>query len=112
VKVWAATSQAGTQRVMVIHKDMFATAPANVHLQLSDGVTLRQAATLVRLTPGSAGVNATSGLTFGGLTFDGTADGIPTGTRVTEAVPADSDGHGYQLTVDPVSIVIVTLPSQ
>ncbi len=63
-------------------------------------------ATLRRLTGGSGGVLSKSGLHWGGLTFDRSIDGKPSGTPVTESVPPSTDGS-YTFSLFPVSIALL-----
>jgi len=111
IKVWQATDSKGQTRVMVIHKDITATEAADVTITLPPGVSLSGYASLLRLTPGPGGVSSSSGLSFAGLTYDNTTDGLPTGTLAPQSVPANSDHHGYSISVSPVSVVILDLPA-
>ena len=111
VKVWSAISATGQRSVLVIHKDMNATSSATVTIQLPAGMVLRGTASLTRVTPGAEGVYSNTGISFGGLTFDGTSDGKPTGTRVTESVSASADGTEFVFSVQPVSMALLVLPN-
>lgn len=111
VKVWGSVSIDGQQRVMVIHKDLNSTSAACVSVALPPGARLTQPAKLVRLTPGPGGAYSTTGVVYGGQTYDGTSNGVPTGTRVTETVDADADNMGYTISVAPLTLVILTLPA-
>ena len=111
VKVWSGVRGNGELVVMVIHKDMSATASATVHITLPGEETRSEAGRLVRLTPGAAGVSSTSGLKFGGYTFDGTRDGVPVGESEWESVPVWGSKRGYDVTVSPVSLAILTIPT-
>ncbi len=124
VKVWAARDGVGTWRLTAIHKDPNATAPAAVTVTLPAAAAdadadaavagagrLRSRAptgTLVRLLPGAEGVFATHGVSWGGLTFDGSPDGRPRGTPASEPVPPNADGT-YTFSVAPGTAAVVTL---
>lgn len=113
VKVWSTQDASGIWRVTVIHKDVNATSPAQVTIAppaSSPAAAAVQfgAASLVRLAPSSGSVFSTNGLSFGGLTFDGTTTGKPSGTPVSEPVPENGRG-GYTFNVQPTSVVIFTL---
>lgn len=71
VKTWPTLDSRGTWRVVILHKDANATAAASVTVRPPPAVSVASNATLVRLAPASGGVHAKYGITFGGLTFDG-----------------------------------------
>ena len=88
---------------------MQASQPASIHIKLADGLSLTQDATLVTLTAPS--VTSTTGLSFGGLTYDGTTDGLYTGSPVSTPVgPRKADNPGYDFSVAPLSMAMLTLP--
>lgn len=109
VKTWAtSTATADGQRVMkvvIIHKDLNATGPATVQVALPPGTPTPTTAFARRLT--CSGPYATSGLTFGGQTFDGSTDGTVQGEPVVQ--PVETDGHVFSLEVEPISIAVLTL---
>lgn len=111
IKVWYSVADDGTGRVMVIHKDMAATVPADVTINLPSSLRLSSPATLLRLTPGPAGVYANDGLSFAGLTYDGSTDGNPRGTLAPEYVQPNAAHTAYSFTVTPLSLVVLELPS-
>ena len=109
VKIWAAQSATGAMNVLVIHKDMNATENATVTILPPAGMRLRNEVVVVRLLPGADGVYSSSGISLGGLTFDGTGNGVPVGTPVNETVAANADG-GWTVTVQPLTLVQIALP--
>lgn len=109
VKVWALAEQTGTRatRVVIIHKDANATGPAAVSITPAAGQPRGRGtdiapARLVRLT--APRVTDSHGVTFGGLSFDGTEDGVPAGAPDVEPVPF-SDGV-YSFSVPPGTAAI------
>lgn len=110
VKVWSVVDSQGAQRVMVVHKDMFSTGPATVTITLPAGVTNGGSAVLSRLLPGPQGINSTSGLSFGGLTFDNTGNGVPVGTPTHDSIAPSADKTSYTFTVDPLTIALLYIP--
>ncbi len=109
-QVWYVVDDANEARVLVIHKGTD-SSKANVTVVLPSGTTRSQPATLVRLTPGSGGVTSSTGILFGGLTFDGTKNGVPAGTPASESVPHSGKGTEYSFKVPASSIAILTVPS-
>ncbi len=103
VKVWATVDAAGTLRVAVLEKDL--DGPAQSKTVVLDLVTYNKPGALTTLTAPS--LNATSGITIGGQTFDGTSNGELKGLPVsTQVVPANgvytftvNDGTAAMLTV-------------
>lgn len=55
-------------------------------------------------------VHASTGVSFGGLTYDGTVNGVPVGNPVSEEVKPDIDGKGYTFHVTPGTLALLTLP--
>lgn len=91
----AVTDVDGETRVVIIAKDVQLAAPLTTTVRLpcanrsacraalDDGCT----AVLVRLrAAGTAGLAATAGISFAGLTYDSTQDGTPSGTRQEQPV--------------------------
>lgn len=52
-----------------------------------------------------------TGVTFGGLTYDGTSDGEPVGTPSAQNIPADAEGNSYTFTLAPLTLGILTFPT-
>jgi len=97
----------GAARVVAVHKDGNATAPAAVAVR--PRARLAGSATLVRLEGGAAGVFARAGVSFGGQTFDGSEGGVPRGEPVSESVAPNADGD-FAFSLAPASAAILTLP--
>jgi hypothetical protein len=106
VRVWAMMDSDGKTRVVIIHKDGNATAPATVTVTPASGPA-SGSAILARLAPSSGGLFTKSGISFGGLTFDGSPDGKPQGTPVSEKVPAA--GGAFVFTVQPASLAVLDM---
>jgi hypothetical protein len=112
VKVWPVRDAHGAWRVTVLHKDVARTNNATVTVTLPAGTPVGPSgATLVRLAPASGSAFATKGLSFGGLTFDGSPDGTPQGSPVSEPVQANADGVSFTFAVSPSSVAILTVPA-
>ncbi len=103
VKVWATLDAAGTLRVAVLEKDL--DGPAQSKTVVLDLGSYQKPGTLTTLTAPS--LSATSGITIGGQTFDGTTNGELTGPAVSsQIVPVNgvytvtvTDGTAAMLTV-------------
>jgi hypothetical protein len=67
-------------------------------------------ASIVSLSPGPQGLASKAGLSFGGLTFDGSQNGVPVGQWTPKEVAWNSAANGYTLTLAQGSAVIVSLP--
>ncbi len=71
-------------------------------------------ATLARLLPDPVhGVYSNTGISFGGRTFDGSADGTPQGRATVESVPGEVGPGGstsYTFLLHPISCALLTLP--
>lgn len=112
LKVWAARSTAAAAapqtRVVLIHKNGNATAPAQAIVKPEGAGT--GPAQLFVLAPSAGGVFAKEGLSFAGQTFDGSADGLPIGTMTPVSVPLGTDG-AYHFSVAPASIALLQYSS-
>ena len=103
VKLWATLDAAGTMRVVVLEKDLDGPAQSKT-VALNLGSYAKPGSITTLKAPG---LTATSGITIGGQTFDGTSDGKLTGAAVsTPVVPINgiytmsvSDGTAAMLTV-------------
>lgn len=111
ISSWSTKDEQGVWRVVIIHKDYNATGPAAVTVALPAGVTLNGSAQLARLAPQNRDVTSRYGLDYSGLTFDGSTDGRPVGTFAPESVAPSADGSSYSFSVNPTSIVLLTLPT-
>ena len=103
VKVWATVDAAGTLRVAVLEKDLDGRAQSKtVVLDLG---SYGKPGTLTTLTAPS--LSATSGITIGGQTFDGTSDGQLTGPTVsTQVTPVNGV---YTITVNDGTAAMLTV---
>jgi hypothetical protein len=93
IHAFATLGDDGVTRVLLI--GLGATGPDHVQLRLAGATT----ATLVRLN--GPALDATSGLSLGGLTWDGSRDGAPLGAALSETLHLDGDAwdvplSGYQ----------------
>jgi hypothetical protein len=100
VKVWATLDENGDAHVVIINKEP--TASGNVQFTLP-GFTHGTATSL----SASGGYLATTGVTFGGQTFDNSVDGSLQGTAVTESLTPSGDT--WTVSVKPASAVLVDL---
>jgi len=86
LRAWALRGADGARaRVVVLHKDAGAGA-ARARVRPAAPCAAGARAALARLLPGAGGLAARAGSTFANMSFDGTADGVPVGTRAQEAV--------------------------
>ena len=113
IKGYAVKDATGTWRVILIHKDPTTSGGSDsASVTIVPPVSLKGAATVVRLSPGPRGIYANDAdpITFGGQTFLGTPNGLPSGTPSSESVTPNGDG-AYVLTLPLASAAIVTLPA-
>ena len=105
VRAFAGVTAAGEWRVVVLHKDPAAAAAARatVTLPVAAARACAARAALVRLTAPAA--DATTGVAFGGATWDGSTTGAPSGAPSSEPVAADADGS-FAFLVQPASAVV------
>jgi hypothetical protein len=101
LKIWATKDSTGVAHLVIINKEQ--TTSGNVQITIP-GYT---AGTIVRLK--AANYLATSGVTIGGQTFDGSTDGTLQGTPVTERIAPTGDV--WTVSVDAMSAVLVNLTS-
>ncbi len=104
VNIWATLDAAGTVRVVVLEKDLDGLAQSKmIALNLR---TYAKPGAVTTLTAPS--LSATSGITIGGQTFDGTSDGKLTGPAVsTPLVPVNGV---YTMTVSDGTAAMLTVP--
>ena len=108
VKVWAVRQPSGgnyTTRVAIIHKDLNATEPITVHIDLSQlSPPIVDNVYVIRLvgTPLQK-----ENITLAGQTYTGTKDGLPLGEFVQEVVEPGPDMK-YSIVVQPISAVLVS----
>ena len=104
VKVWA-TSHVNRTTVVVIHKRPWDLGGEKVLVNLDVSAVAKAGDHVhVRVLTAPA-INATSGLTFGGLTFDGSSTGRPQGTPVVHTRLVDAGGR-LQLHLDPLHALV------
>ncbi len=103
VKVWATVDASNTIRVAVLEKDL--SEDAAVTVQLPARITLP--GRLISMTAASA--TATSGIAFGGQTFDGSTDGLPVGTASSSSV--FPQGGRYTFKVSAPGAAILEIPN-
>jgi hypothetical protein len=104
VKVWATIDAANTVRVVVLEKDTDGlTNSKTVALTLE---SYTKAGTLTTMTAPS--LSSTSGITIAGQTFDGTTNGLLTGTVASSQVTPVSGV--YTITVADGTATMLTVP--
>jgi hypothetical protein len=101
VKLWAMLDIHDIVRVAALNKDP--GQPRDVSLELAPA---RGTGALVRLS--APALDAKSGITLGGRTFDGTTDGRPLGADGSERVPVDGSGR-YAFTLPPATAALLTI---
>ncbi len=98
VKIWATLDATGKAHVVIINKELSQTGDVQFTLDGFTGGTVTQLS-----APG--GYLATSGVTFGGQTFDGSVNGAPVGSLTTQALtPA---GSLWTVSVPPMSAALI-----
>jgi hypothetical protein len=102
IRAWCVKDASGKYRVAVIHKDINASTSA--HAKIS---ALSTTSSHVRRYISSEGPFAKKGLTFGGLTFDGSTDGNPSGTPTSETI--DAVNGFYEFDIQPGSIALIEM---
>ena len=110
IKAWSVTDRLGETRVVVLHKDP--AASANATITISPLGPLNGQATLVRGLPGARGIASTwsDAISFGGLSFASTSNGVPSGAPTSEKISANGGGD-FSFALPPASFAILTLPS-
>jgi hypothetical protein len=99
VKIWMSSAK-GKSHLTIINKEQ--TTAGNVKVTISGFST----GTVTRLSdPG--GYLATTGVIFGGRTFDGSVDGNPVGSPITESLTLVGDV--WTVSVDAMSAVLLDL---
>jgi hypothetical protein len=99
IKVWATRDSTGKAHLVIINKEQ--TTSGSVQITLSD----YGSGSVVRLAASS--YLATSGITLGGQTYDGSKDGLLQGSVVTETI-FPTNGV-WNITVGAASAVLVNL---
>jgi len=98
VSIWATKDAASTIRIVVLNKDQTATGTVQITLP---GYQTATASYLM-----APSLTSTTGVTYAGQTFDGSADGTIQGVLRTYQVPAFSNVYTVQLPV--ASAVLLT----
>ena len=106
VKVWAVQERnTSATRIAIIHKNLNATQPTTVHIDLSQLTPpVTGQVYLIRLQGKAL---QKENITLAGQTWTGTEDGLPLGQMVVEVVQPDRDGK-YTVQVQPISAVLVS----
>lgn len=100
----------GAPRVVVVHKDGAAPAAAVSIAPPAARCAAGQVARAALLLPGTGGLSARGGCSYASLTFDGTADGVPVGSRWEAPVPCNAAAGTFDLLLQPASAAVVFLP--
>ena len=109
IKAHALRDAAGaTMRVVLVHKDLNATAAAAVEVSVGGGVGAAPAS-LLRLVVAGNDATAKAGISFANQTFDGSADGTPQGQRAAESVPLVGGKFAFSLPPRSAAILEVAL---
>jgi len=104
VRAYTARTPSGTWSITVVHKDVRAAAAAHVSVALPKGVSGQ--GVLVRLL--ASGPFAREGVTFRGLTWDGTTSGKPSGVAKEDKVDKGAGGR-YEFDLPPGSVAVLTV---
>jgi hypothetical protein len=107
IKGYAGRDENNIWRLTFIYKDMNATENANVTIIAMSPLT--KAASVYLLTAPS--VTSSSGLYFGGQTFDGTSNGIPAGTFGPDMSVMPTVPGTFTISLPPCSAAVVLLPT-
>lgn len=113
IKAWHVIDKNSAERVVLLHKDPSKNAvpPTSADVTIIPSSPPKKSpASAVFLTPGADGLASHDGLTFGGLTFDNTSNGVPVGTWSPVVVPYDASVGGYKLTLTQGTAAILSLP--
>jgi glycosyl hydrolase family 79 len=97
---WATVDASGTPRLVIINKDETSAGTTEVTLS---GYTH---ASVLRLTAPS--YQSTTGVTFAGQTFDGSADGTIQGTQAVETIDGDNGIFQIPMPTTSASLVVFT----
>ena len=107
IKVWASITPGGDLSIAILHKDLTAPSDEDAIVRVDVNEVIREAGVgqVYRLT--AASPFATSGVSWMGLSWDGTKDGHPSGTPVKEEVSAS--GGVYSVRVKPISATLLVI---
>jgi hypothetical protein len=101
IRAWATLGDDGAVRVLLINEELEGDDSMLLRVEGRSG-----AATLVRLR--APGIDAQTGLTLGGQTWDGSIDGLPIGDFETETLTREGDA--YVVPLPALEAVVVTVP--
>ena len=103
VRSWATLGSDNTVRVALLNEDLAAGGRITVTL-----TGRHRAGQLLRLT--APALNASTGIRFGGATFDGTTDGNPTSAITAESVAVNAAGTTYSFILPATSGAVLVAP--
>jgi hypothetical protein len=106
LKAYVTADTMGTVRVTVIHKGVNAAVPAQACIQLP-ATSSRQGQLLWLHAPSP---HSRDGVTLAGQTFDGSTDGRPMGTKVTQLITRATSEACFSFEIPPGSAVILVVP--
>jgi len=105
VKVWAVKNSKDVVTVVAIHKDLMAKQSARVEIKSVHKLTGDAQLSVLKA---STGAYAEHGISYAGLTFDGSKDGRPVGTRKTTPISPSAD-NTYLFELEPLTIAVLVL---
>jgi len=107
------TTDAGELRFVVLHKDPGVAVGGGANITVSVPPAFSQGAvgTLTRLLSGDKGMLTKwdGGISWGGLSWSNSSDGVPSGSRKNETV-SESGAGVYSFFLPAASLAILTLP--
>jgi hypothetical protein len=117
VVAWAVVDAANTLRIVVIHKNLTASSPLNVIIQIPpqlinghDGIISEAPAAQLLILHSTQNVTSRYGIVYAGQTYDHSLDGKPVGKRESIAVqPMDG---AYSFVMDPLSIAMLVIAGE
>ncbi|NLH50328.1 MAG: hypothetical protein GX444_17240 [Myxococcales bacterium] len=101
VRVWATLGDDGAVRVLLLNEELTGDSLVKVRVKGRPA-----AAKLIRLR--APAIDAQTGLTLGGQTWDGSSDGLPLGDPEYETPPRKGDT--YYISLPALQAVVVTVP--
>lgn len=108
VAAHATVDRDGTTKVLVVAKDLRAATALAIEVCIP-GLAAGARGTVARLVA-AAGASATSGVQWAGLTWDGTSDGNPSGTREAEPVGKKTGSDGvvcFEFSLSPLTAALL-----
>ena len=110
VHAYATYDTRGALKVVVVHKDLAATAPARVSFSIPYAGNETVQGELSRLLAPS--ITSEYNVTLAGQTYDGSVDGFPIGTQTLEQVVGTPTGSGalqFAFSVQPLSAALLQI---